>query len=106
MNKYIDKRSFTRFEANLKGTFLIKGSIKSEECTIVDISRKGLGVELNTRERILKGSLIYIEIYPPGELSPINLKGTIKWIKQEEGKLEGGVELSKALDDDVLARLS
>ena len=106
MSKSTNERSFTRFVANLKGTFRIKGSIESVECTIVNISRKGLGIELNTRERIRKGSIIYIEIYPPRELSPINLKGTIKWIKQEEGKLEGGIELSNVLDDDVLARLS
>ena len=105
MSKSTDNRFYRRFATNLKGTFVLKGSVKSEECTILDISRKGIGIEFRNHERIAIGSLIYVEVYPPRGLNPITVKGTIKWIKQEEGKLVGGVELSTLLDEDMMMRL-
>jgi len=105
MTKSTDNRFYRRFATNLKGTFVLKGSVKSEECTIVDISRKGLCIKFHNHMRIPIGSTIFVEAYPPREMLPINFKGTVKWIKQEEGKLIGGIEFSIALEEDVIGKL-
>ncbi len=55
-----------------------KGS--REQCVILNISRKGVGLKFHTGKKIKPGAAIYLEMYVPGESEPINLKGTLKWI--------------------------
>jgi len=41
----------------------------------------------------------------PGELEPILVKGTIKWVKQIENGYFSGIELVKELDEIKLSKL-
>ena len=105
MDIYEDKRNYKRFPTQLKGTFLLKGGLRREQCTVLNVSRKGLGVAFHTKETISRGSSVYIEIYPPQELQPISVKGVVKWITQIENGYTGGVELMSKFDDAVLSKL-
>ena len=75
-NKRKDARHSTEKEAKA----LLSGWIP---CTIIDFSRLGIGVKFQAKEKISVGSIIYLEVTVYRELTTLNLKGTIKWIKTE-----------------------
>ena len=101
-----DRRKFPRFGTELKAQFVSRESHRGgEECTIVDFSRKGMGAKIYTTQEIHAGSDIVLEVFIPGELDPILVKGTIKWIKQMEGGYFSGIELSRSLDEIKLSKL-
>ncbi len=69
-------------------------------CTIIDFTLVGIGVRFHAKEKVSVGSIIYLEVTVHGELTTLNLKGIIKWIKAEgegEGCFVGGIELDKPL---------
>ncbi len=76
-----------------------------EGSTIIDFSRKGIGAKVCTSGEINAGSSILLEVFIPGELEPISVKGTIKWVKQIENGYISGIELSKELDEFNLSKL-
>ena len=90
-----DKRQFARKSTKKEAKGLLKGWIP---CTIVDFSPEGIGVKFQAKEEISVGSVIYLEVTVYRELTTLNLKGTIKWIKAEGGgSYLGGIELDKPL---------
>ena len=77
---------------------------KWNECTIININPKGMGVEFH--EDISVGSTIHLVIIIPGELETIVVKGILKWIKQRKNNFIAGIELTEMLDDIKFAKLS
>ena len=101
-----DRRKYPRFETQLKAQFVSADSHRGgEECTITDFSRKGMRVEVHTSEEINVGTNVLLEVFIPGELDPIDVKGTIKWVKQIESGYISGIELSKGLEEIKLSKL-
>jgi hypothetical protein len=102
-----ERRRFSRFLTELKGHYFLKDRKRGwNECTIIDVSRKGLGAEFHTQEKINVGSTAHLEIMAPGELQPVMLKGILRWIKQRENDFVCGIELTEILDDFTFAKLS
>ena len=97
-----EKRIHARFSIQLEAKTLLKGWV---QCSIFDISPKGIGIKFETIEDIDIGSPIYLEIFVPKELEPIGLKGTLVRIRQEENHFVGGIELTKELDNSTLLKL-
>ena len=101
-----DKRRHRRFNTQLKAQFVSKESQRGGEgSTIIDFSRKGMRAKICTSGEINAGSSILLEVFIPGELDPITVKGTIKWVKQIKNGYISGVELSKELDEINLSKL-
>ena len=101
-----DKRRHRRFNTQLEAQFVSKESQRGGEgSTIIDFSRKGIRAKICTSVKINAGSSILLEVFIPGELEPISVKGTIKWIKQIENGYISGIELSKKLDEMNLSKL-
>jgi hypothetical protein len=95
-----DRRKQIRFSTNLKGRYSTEGLGKNwEECTVLDASRKGMGIKFHTPEGIKVGSIINLETVVPTETEPLNVRGTLKWIKQKENELIGGVEFAEVQDE-------
>ena len=95
-----DRREQIRFSTNLKGRYSTEGLGKNwEECTVLDASRKGMGIKFHTPEGIKVGSIINLETVVPSETEPLNVRGTLKWIKQKENELIGGVEFAEVQDE-------
>ena len=97
-----DKRKLNRCLTKLEAKFFLeeeeqKGSW--EECTVINISRKGMGIKFNTRKKINTGSIIHLAIIVSGEPDPIMTEGALEWIKQKENYFIGGIELNEELDD-------
>jgi len=104
--KLKDRRKFPRFDTELKAQFVSKESHRGgEECTIIDFSRKGMKAKVYTSEEINVGTNVLLEVYIPRELDPIDVKGTIKWVKQIESGYISGIELLERLDETKLSKL-
>jgi hypothetical protein len=90
-----ERRNYIRFSTNLKARYFTGETVKNwEECTVFDASRNGMGVRFHTPDQIQIGSIINLETVVPSESKPLNVRGTLKWIKQEEDGFVGGVELT------------
>ena len=101
-----DRRKFRRLDTQLKAQFVSKESQRGgEECAIIDFSRKGMKAKIYTSEEIYKDSEILLEVFIPGELDPINVKGIIKWVEKIENGFISGIELSKELGEIKLSKL-
>ena len=95
-----DRREHIRFSTNLKGRYSTEGLGKNwEECTVMDASRRGMGIQFHTPDIIKVGSTIYLETVVPSETEPLNVRGTVKWIKQKENGLIGGVAFADVQDE-------
>ncbi len=92
-------RVFARFRVSLKAQYSLKeGDAIWEECTIIDFSSKGIGMEFN--KHVSLDSTIYLAIHLPKESEPFSVKGKLKWIKQSKNRFIGGIELTELLDEN------
>lgn len=95
-----NRRSFSRFDTQLKAKYFLKERKEGwRKCTVIDISRKGMGIVFVTREKINVGSTILLEVAVPEELEAIHAIGILRWIRQKGKDFIGGVESTKILDD-------
>ena len=101
-NLRLDKRSLRRYSANRKVRYLQEGNNGWSECTIADISHGGIGIIYTSGELIAIGSTICIEVFFPGQLDPIYVRGNIKWSVKVDGVVRSGLELNKLLDEKLL----
>ena len=103
-----NKRKFGRFDTQLEAQYVSKESTGDEgECTVINMSRKGIGVRFHARKKINIGSTINLEVFVPEKLEPANVEGVLKWIEEEkEGDLVGGIELDEVLDEMKFSKLA
>jgi len=106
-----NRRKFSRFDTHMQAQYFLEEKNRCrEDCTVIDISRKGMGIRFSTNEKISVGSTIHLEISIPTELESINVKGILKRINQRENDFIGGLEWflvhREVLDEDKLARLN
>ena len=95
-----ERRKFKRHQTRLKAQYYIKEENEGwEECTIIDVSHKGMGIVFLTRKEIEVSSTVLLEITLLTELEPIYIVGTLKWIKQEDRDFIGGIESTDLLAD-------
>jgi c-di-GMP-binding flagellar brake protein YcgR len=88
------RRKFSRVPIELKAQYHLKGEEDWKECTVIDISRNGMGIKFLTREKIDVGSTIHLEIFLHEKPKLINVKGILKWIKPRENDFIGGIEVT------------
>ena len=101
-----DRRKYHRFKTQLEAAYIsAESQWGGENCTILDFSRKGMKAKVCTSEEINVGTKVLLEVYIPGELGPINVKGTIKWVKQIESGYISGIELLESLEEIKLSKL-
>lgn len=99
-NGAAEDRIFIRFSTNLKARYFIKELGESwGECTVFNVSRKGMGINFHTTEKIESGSTINLKIIITSELEPMDVKGTLRWVKQVEDECICGIELTEVLDE-------
>ena len=100
------KRKSRRFTTNLKAQYFVgesKGNGK--ECTVINVSGNGAGLEFYTHEKIGISTDLTLKIFAPKATDPINVKGILRWVKQGEKDFVGGVEVVLQPDKDKLAVL-
>ena len=103
VNEEGDRRRFKRFDTHRKARYFLKeGSGCWKECTIINISRKGLGIQCHTHEKITVGSTMLLKVFFSAETEATSVIGMIRWIRKREDGFIGGIESIKVLDDDSL----
>ena len=85
-----ERREFPRTGLPQKAMFF--GPKGWEDCTISEASRTGLSVKFYTREEINVGSIMHLRVLFPSQPYPIEIKGSLKWIKREGKHFIGGIE--------------
>ena len=100
------ERKSRRFTTNLKAQyFLGESKGNGKECTVINVSSNGAGLEFYTHEKISISTDLTLKIFAPKATDPINVKGILRWVKQGEKDFVGGVEVVLQSDKEKLAVL-
>ncbi len=99
-------RRLYRCPTLLKGLYFLD-EIKGEgkECTIINISDNGAGLEFYTDETVDVNSKLFLEILPPDEEEAITVEGIIRWVKQGNKDCVCGIQLTEKLNEAKKAML-
>jgi c-di-GMP-binding flagellar brake protein YcgR len=93
-----DRRKFLRFSLQLSARYTEQNEDNWKECSVVDISREGMGVVIHSIEAINKGTLLTIEIHAPMQDDPIMIEGKLVWLREIKDvtpfNYAGGVQLT------------
>jgi hypothetical protein len=93
-----ERRKFLRFPLQLGARYAEESEENWKECSVVDISREGMGVIIHSVEAISEGALLTIEIHAPVQNDPIVVEGRLVWLKEIKGdprfNFAGGVQLT------------
>ena len=102
-----ERRKFLRFPLQLRSRYTEENEDNWKECSVVDISREGMGVIIHLVEAIRKGALLKIEIHAPMQDDPIMVEGNLVWLKEINDdprfNYAGGVQLSSISPEDKWA---
>ena len=71
------------------------GRRSPEKCTIIDVTREGMGIRFHTDENISAGSTVHLEIPVLTELAPVKVEGIVKWVAQRGNDFTGGIEVTE-----------
>ena len=96
------KRYSTQREAYY---FLQHTQEPGRKCTIINVSRKGMGVTFHTDETIHPGSPIRLEVPVTTAFESISVSGMLNWLDKMDVDLIGGIELNKELNDVRFSKL-
>ena len=97
------KRYPTQWEARY---FLDNTAKDGQVCSIVNVSRKGMGIIFHTDEEILVGTTIRVEVPSTQSSESISFRGTVRWVDRMEIDIIGGLELMNELSDVYLYKLN
>jgi len=99
-------RKYKRYPTQREARYFLEGTTgDGQVCTIVNVSRKGMGIIFHTDEEMSPGTIIRVEVPPAKTSESISVKGVLKWIDRMEIDMIGGIELTNELCDLQLSRL-
>jgi hypothetical protein len=99
-------RRFKRYPTQREARFFLKENAGGgQECTIITVSRKGMGIIFHTDEKINVGTTIRFDVPVATSLETISVRGMLKWLDQTEVDFIGGVELTQELSDVKFSKL-
>ena len=103
-----DRRESQRYPTQRMAQYFLDAKVKGNgrECTIINVSRKGMGILFHKNEEIEVGTYIHLEVPDARSLETINVRGELRWCKTTESALIGGIELNKILSDVKFAKLA
>jgi c-di-GMP-binding flagellar brake protein YcgR len=102
-SKKEDKRKFKRLQINLNAKYLSEENQKEwKGCTVINISREGMGIEVYLQENIHIGSVLQLKIIIPTKEEPIKATGIMRWIKEQGKEMNyiGGIEFIEIDSED------
>ena len=105
-----DRRKFLRFPVRIGALYSeeINEDLK-EQCSIVDISREGMGVTVYLNAKLSLGCMLKFMVDIPEKEKSISFTGTLNWIKALKGDTDynykGGIKLITIDSEDKWALL-
>jgi len=95
-----DTRKHGRFDTQLKAQYYLKeNSGDVRDCTVINMSRKGIGVKFHAHEEISIGTTIRLEVYIPEKMTPASILGVLRWIEEKGDDIIAGIECTETLDE-------
>ena len=79
-----ENRRFNRIPIKLEAKYLFSSSNKENTCTVVDISRGGVKLEIDGHKRIRKGARIFLKIDSPAKSKAVSSLIDIYWTRKIE----------------------
>ena len=100
------KRRFIRLPTNLSAEYSFKGSESGKgNCTVINISLNGAGLEFYSSEPIPVGATLALKIFDAEKKETVGTEGVVQWNKQGEKDFVCGVALMAVLDKFTLSVL-
>lgn len=100
------KRAFVRVLTNLKAQYGLKDKrSRWKKCTIINIHHKGFGLEIHSIKKIKEGENLFFEIFLANKSAPIDIHGTVRWIKERKRYCIGGIQVASMQDEEKLTAL-
>ena len=98
-----ENRRSWRFPKHLKGFYYLdEAKGEGKECTIINISTNGAGMEFYTFETINEKTKLVLEIFPPDGEDVVTVEGKIRWVKRGRNDCVCGIQLTEKLDKDKM----
>lgn len=102
-----DRRKYIRFPVTLQARYADSSGGDWKECSVIDISREGMGISIYSREAINKGTGLRMEITVPVTIQPVAMEGFLMWIRELRDDPHfnyiGGVRISSITAEDKWA---
>jgi hypothetical protein len=99
-----ERRKFIRFPIELIARYSENEVKDWKECSVIDISREGMGINIYAGEYISDGLILQMEITVPVQGDPIAVTGTLMWIREikDDSRFNylGGVKLLSIKPED------
>ncbi len=95
-----DTRKHGRFDTQLKAQYSLKEkSGEVRDCTVINMSRKGIGIKFHAHQKISIGSSIRLEVFIPEKMKPASILGVLRWIEEKGDDSIAGIECAEILDE-------
>jgi hypothetical protein len=99
-----DRRKFVRFPVRMCAHYSDENNEdREEQCSIVDISREGMGVTVYLKVKLSLGCMLKFMVDVPEKEKSVSFTGTLNWIKSLKGdsdyNYKGGIKLT-AIDSE------
>ena len=89
-----ERRKFERVPMKLRALYHLQGEESWKECSVINLSRNGMGIAFLTQEKIDAGSTIHLKVFYFKDPHAANVEGILKWIKPMENDFIGGIEIT------------
>ena len=98
-----DQREFKRFPVQLSARFLGGSDDKWTSCSVTNVSREGMGIEVYLQEQIHPGEILQFKIIIPAKEELIKTTGTVTWSKELNEKMSfiGGIKFFNNASEDI-----
>lgn len=105
-HKTEESRRSWRFPKSLKALYFIQEKkSKGKDCTIINISLNGAGLDLYTVDPISAKTKLILEILPADGKETVTIEGIVQWVKQERTHFICGIKLTEKLNKGKLKML-
>ena len=99
-----DRRKFIRFPVRMCAHYSDENNEDlKQQCSIVDISREGMGVTVYLKAKLSLGCMLKFMVDVPEKEKSVSFTGTLNWIKSLKGDADynykGGIKLT-AIDSE------
>ena len=95
-----ERRHLRRFSLKLKALYTFDDTLDTwKDCSIIDMTYNGMGLQFPSPETIRIGSAIYLAIVIDEDVRPVRLKGVIQWGGEGADGCVCGVELAEIMDE-------
>jgi len=102
-----ERRKYIRFPVKLNARYEEKNGGNWKECSVIDISREGMGISIYSREVISAGAGLHMEITVPLRSDAVTMEGVLMWIRELHDdplfNYIGGVRISSIMAEDKWA---